>query len=57
MCDYVDSQLKFELRMTWLGGMHILNRLEKADCDPVSSRPIVRGVDVLPLLWKSLIWL
>lgn len=57
VCDYVDSQLKFELRMTWLGGMHILNRLEKSDCDPVSRRPIVRGVDVLPLLWKSFIWL
>lgn len=57
VCDHVDRLLKFELRMTWLGGMHILDRLEKFDCDPVSRRPTVRGADVLPLLLKSLIWL
>ena len=33
------GRLKHELRATWLGGMRVLARIERADFDVVARRP------------------
>ena len=39
VCDGVDGRLRWELRLTWLGGSRILDRLERAGYDVFNHRP------------------
>lgn len=45
--------LLFELRLTWLGGVHILDRIEAMNCDVLNRRPTVRRRDWAALIWKA----
>ena len=56
VCDAVRGRLKLELRMTWLGGSRILDRLEQTGYDPVMNRPTLGPADYAPILWKTLRW-
>ena len=56
VCDAVRGRLKFELRLTWLGGSRILDRLEQTGYDPVMNRPTLGPADYGPLLWRTLRW-
>lgn len=56
VCDGVTGRLRFELRVTWLGGVRILDRLEQTDFDVFGSRPTVHAADALPLLWRAATW-
>jgi hydroxysqualene synthase len=56
VCDGVRGRLRFELRLTWLGGVRILDRIERAGFDVCSSRPSLGAADVPTLVWGALAW-
>ena len=56
VCDAVHGRLRFELRLTWLGGERILNRLERTDFDVFSARPALGAADAAPLIWRAATW-
>src|SRR5262249_21780561 len=56
VCDGVGGRLRYELRVTWLGGSRILDRLEQQRFNVFESRPSLGGADVPSLLWAALVW-
>jgi squalene synthase HpnC len=56
VCDGVQGRLKYELRLTWLGGTRILERLERADFDVFANRPTLTARDIAPLVWRTAAW-
>jgi phytoene/squalene synthetase len=56
VCDGVAGRLRYELRLTWLGGMRILDHLERGRFDVFTARPALRSRDVPGLLWGALAW-
>lgn len=56
LCDRLPGRLGLELRLTWLGGRRILDRLERTGCDPFVRRPALGAPDYAPLLWRALLW-
>jgi phytoene synthase len=56
VCDAVSGRLRLELRLTWLGGSRILDRLEQHDFDVFGRRPALTGADAVPLLWRAVRW-
>ena len=56
VCDGVKGRLRFELRLTWLGGVRILDRLERVGFDVFSSRPSLGPADAPALLWGAARW-
>jgi hydroxysqualene synthase len=55
-CDGVSGRLRWELRLTWLGGRRILARLERNGYDVFSRRPALGAADAPALLWQALTW-
>ena len=51
------GRLKYELRLTWLGGTRILDRLERADFDAFAHRPTLTARDIAPLVWRTASWI
>ena len=56
LCDRLPGRLGLEIRLTWLGGRRILDRLERAGCDPFVRRPALGAPDYALLLWRALLW-
>jgi squalene synthase HpnC len=56
VCDGVSGRLGLELRMTWHGGLRILERLERSRFDVLSNRPVLGPRDSMHILWKALTW-
>jgi phytoene synthase len=56
VCDGVDGRLRFELRLTWLGGRAILDRAAAECRKPNPSRPSLGVTDVPALLWRASTW-
>ena len=56
VCDGVPGRLRYELRVTWLGGTRILDRLERVDYDVFRFRPTLALADVPPLVLRALFW-
>jgi hydroxysqualene synthase len=56
VCDGVGGRLRYELRVTWLGGTAILDRLAKGGYDPYHQRPTLGATDLPRLIWRALIW-
>jgi phytoene synthase len=56
VCDAVGGRLRYELRATWLGGVRILDRLERARFDVVDSRPVLGLADAPSLAWRLVTW-
>lgn len=56
VCDGVEGRLRYELRATWLGGMRILDRLERSGFDPVRNRPALGIADVPWFTWRMMTW-
>jgi phytoene synthase len=50
----VSGRLAVELRLTWLGGMRILERIEELGYDTLNARPAITATDKIKLLVKSL---
>jgi hydroxysqualene synthase len=55
LLDMVGGRLRYELRLTWLGGMSILEKIERAGFDTLHSRPSIGIRDKLRLLRKTLL--
>jgi phytoene/squalene synthetase len=56
VCDGLKGRLRYELRLTWLGGTRILDRLEQAGFDVFTARPSLSSFDVPGLLWGAVSW-
>lgn len=56
VCDGVWGRLRFELRLTWLGGVTILDKLEATGFDPYHRRPTLGRADAPRLLWRAWRW-
>jgi squalene synthase HpnC len=56
ICDRVGRELRFEMRLTWLGGSSILDRIEEAGCDVFRRRPRHGTLDKLALAWRARRW-
>jgi phytoene synthase len=54
--DSLDGRLRYELRLTWLGGVRILDRLEQVGFDVFTARPTLGKSDVPALLWNAITW-
>lgn len=46
LCDRVGGRLGYEIRVTWLGGTRILDRLEAVNFDVFSHRPTIGAADI-----------
>jgi hydroxysqualene synthase len=56
VCDGVRGRLRYELRLTWLGGSRILDRVERGRSELIGRRPALRAADAPVLLLRALIW-
>ena len=56
VCDGVGGRLRWELRLTWLGGSRILDKLERARFDVFRQRPTLGARDVPALVRDALLW-
>jgi phytoene synthase len=56
VCDGLGGRLRYELRLTWLGGVRILDRLEQKGFDVFAARPTLGKSDVPALLWSAVSW-
>jgi squalene synthase HpnC len=56
VADLVRGRLRFELRVTWLGGRTILERAAESGRNPLESRPALGSADLPALLWGALRW-
>ena len=56
VCDGVRGRLRLELRLTWLGGTTVLDRLAASGYDPARHRPTLAPRDVPLLLWRAVTW-
>lgn len=56
VADMAGGRLRLELRLTWLGGMRILERLERQRFDVFGRRPTLGARDVPLLLWRAAAW-
>jgi len=50
----VSGRLAVELRLTWLGGTRILERIEEMEYDTLNARPKISTADKISLLVKAL---
>jgi len=51
--ELVNPELRLQLRLTWLGGMTILSRIESVGYDVFSRRPSLSRVDFLKLYFRA----
>jgi squalene synthase HpnC len=56
LCDRLSGRLRYEIRMTWLGGTCILDRIEAVNYDVFSHRPTVGATDIPRLVGLALGW-
>jgi hydroxysqualene synthase len=56
LCDAVTGRLRFDLRVSWLRGMMVLDRLERSGFDVFGARPALGPFDVPLLLWRAGRW-
>jgi squalene synthase HpnC len=56
VCDDVSGRLRYELRATWLGGVRVLDRLERNGFDVFSRRPALGVGDGLVIAWATAAW-
>jgi phytoene synthase len=56
VCDGVSGRLRYELRLTWLGGMRVLARLERDGFNVFAARPALGAGDAFPLVAGMLAW-
>jgi squalene synthase HpnC len=56
VCDGVGGRLRYELRVTWLGGRRILKRVDEARANLLDYRPTLGARDVPAMLWLAALW-
>jgi squalene synthase HpnC len=56
LCDAVGRDLRFEMRLTWLGGSGILDAIERNGYDVFRRRPRYGPLGKLGLAWRAWRW-
>ena len=56
VCDGVTGRLRWELRLTWLGGSRILDKLERHEFDVFNHRPTIGKGDIPGLIRDAVLW-
>jgi len=56
VCDGVNGRLKWELRLTWLGGRRTLDKVEAARLTSFDARPTLGAADVPAILRDAILW-
>jgi squalene synthase HpnC len=56
VCDRVRGRLRLELRATWLGGVRILNTVERQSARLMIERPTLGLADAPWLIWRLMRW-
>lgn len=56
VCDGVRGRLRLELRLTWLGGVTILDRIDRGRAALLQTRPTIGAADLPSLLWHAARW-
>jgi squalene synthase HpnC len=56
VCDGVRGRLRIELRFTWLGGMRMLDRIERGRINLLDCRPALGIADAPRLVWQAFRW-
>jgi squalene synthase HpnC len=56
VCDGVSGRLGLELRLTWLGGARMLERVDRARRTLLTDRPTLGVADLPVLLWQVASW-
>lgn len=56
VCDGVTGRLRWELRLTWLGGTRILEKTEAIGFDVFNHRPTLTARDAPVLVWNAIHW-
>jgi phytoene synthase len=56
LCDQAPRELRFELRLTWLGGSRIVDRIEAAGYDVFRRRPSHGALDAVGLAYRAWRW-
>jgi squalene synthase HpnC len=56
LCDAVRGRLRYELRATWLGGVRILDRVERGQLEAVRNRPTLGAADFARIAAGTLAW-
>ena len=56
VCQGVRGRLGLELRLTWLGGLRVLERVERGTVDLFDRRPSLGAADVPHLAWRAIRW-
>jgi phytoene synthase len=56
VADSVSGRLRWELRATWIGGMRILDRLDRSAFDVFNRRPALDWRDAGAIAWKTVNW-
>ena len=56
LCDRVGADLRFEMRLTWLGGSRILDRIEAVGYDVFEKRPRHGLAAKAGLAWRAFRW-
>jgi phytoene synthase len=56
VCDGVRGRLRWQLRLTWLGGSRILDKLQAVEFDVFRHRPTLSPADAPALIWHAVRW-
>jgi squalene synthase HpnC len=56
VADAVRGRLRWELRATWLGGVRILDRIERMDFDTLNNRPTLSVMDAATIVPQLIRW-
>jgi phytoene synthase len=56
VCDAVRGRLRWELRVTWLGGVRVLAGVERSRPTLMRTRPALGAADVPALIWGAVRW-
>jgi phytoene synthase len=56
ICDAVNGRLRWELRVTWLGGWRILGKVERARRESFDLRPTLGPFDLVALMRDAVVW-
>ena len=56
LCDRLGRELRFEMRLTWLGGSGILDAIERAGYDVFRRRPSYGFAGKVQLAWRAWRW-
>jgi len=56
VCDGVRGRLRYELRLTWLGGCRTLERVEGTGAALLADRPTLSARDLPVILWRAARW-